>query len=133
MSSVFFRILMTSPISIQTSLISTAFFFFRGHSLDMDQIIQKASGISQWKIEVGIQFTKTSLLLGITLVMLEMVRTRSTSILGSRGVQSVTQQLLCSKSYDFLAVFALAHSKINQIAYFFLKLSKRFLTRLVVC
>ena len=81
----------------------------------MDQIIQKASGISQWKIEVGIQFTKTSLLLGITLVMLEMVRTRSTSILG-RGVQSVTQQLLCSKSHDFLAIFAVVHSKINQIA-----------------
>ena len=28
----------------------------------------------------------------------------------------LTQQLLCSKSHDFLAVFALAHSKINQIA-----------------
>ena len=26
----------------------------------------------------------------------------------------VTQQLLCSKSHDFPAVFALAHSKINQ-------------------
>ena len=33
--------------------------------------------------------------------------------------KKVTQQLLCSKSHDFLAVFALAHSKINQIAYFF--------------
>ena len=31
----------------------------------------------------------------------------------------ITQQLRCSKSHDFLAVFALAHSKINQIAYFF--------------
>ena len=31
----------------------------------------------------------------------------------------VTQQLLCSKSHDFLAVCALAHSKINQIAKFF--------------
>ena len=29
-----------------------------------------------------------------------------------------TQQLLCSKSHDFLAIFALAHSKINQIAKF---------------
>ena len=28
----------------------------------------------------------------------------------------VTQQLLCSKCHDFLAIFALAHSKINQIA-----------------
>ena len=27
-----------------------------------------------------------------------------------------TQQLLCSKSHDFLAIFPLAHSKINQIA-----------------
>ena len=31
-------------------------------------------------------------------------------------ISRVTQQLLFSKSYDFLAVFALAHSKINQIA-----------------
>ena len=30
-------------------------------------------------------------------------------------ISRVTQQLLCSKSHDFLAVFALAHSKINQI------------------
>ena len=29
---------------------------------------------------------------------------------------SVTQQLLCSKSHDFLAIFAVVHSKINQIA-----------------
>ena len=45
--------------------------------------------------------------------------TIGTSILGEvRNVEisSVTQQLLCSKSHDFLAVFALAHSKINQIA-----------------
>ena len=31
-------------------------------------------------------------------------------------ISRATQQLLCSKSHDFLAVFALAHSKINQIA-----------------
>ena len=46
---------------------------------------------------------------------------RGTSILGEmRNVEisRVTQQLLCSKSHDFLAVFALAHSKINQIAKF---------------
>ena len=39
--------------------------------------------------------------------------TRGTSILGEvRNVEisRVTQQLLCSKSHDFLAVFALAHS-----------------------
>ena len=44
---------------------------------------------------------------------------RGTSILGEvRNVEisRVTQQLLYSKSHDFLAVFALAHSKINQIA-----------------
>ena len=33
-------------------------------------------------------------------------------------ISRVTQQLLCSKSHDFLAIFALAHSKINQIAEF---------------
>ena len=46
------------------------------------------------------------------------VGTRGTSILGEvRNVEKrVTQQLLCSKSHDFLAVFALAHSKINKIA-----------------
>ena len=47
------------------------------------------------------------------------VFSRGTSILGEvRNVQisRVTQQLLCSKSHDFLAIFPLAHSKINQIA-----------------
>ena len=54
------------------------------------------------------------LVLGYALLM-----TRGISILGEvRNVEisRVTQQLLCSKSHDFLAVFALAHSKINQIA-----------------
>ena len=44
---------------------------------------------------------------------------RGTSIQGEvRHVEiwSVTQELLCSKSRDFVAIFALAHSKINQIA-----------------
>ena len=44
---------------------------------------------------------------------------RGTSILGEvRNVEisGATQQLLRSKSHDFLAIFALAHSKINQIA-----------------
>ena len=46
-------------------------------------------------------------------------KARGTSILGEvRNVEisGATQQLLCSKSHDFQAVFALAHSKINQIA-----------------
>ena len=46
---------------------------------------------------------------------------RGISILGEvRNVEisRVTQQLLCSKSHDNLAGFALAHSKINQIAQF---------------
>ena len=46
-------------------------------------------------------------------------QTRGTSIPGDvRNVEisRVTQQFLCSKSHDFLAVFALGHSKINQIA-----------------
>ena len=33
-------------------------------------------------------------------------------------ISRVTQQLLFSKSHDFLAISALAHSKINQIAQF---------------
>ena len=44
---------------------------------------------------------------------------RGTSILGevrNDEIPGPTQQLLCSKSYDFLAIFALAHSKIHQIA-----------------
>ena len=46
-------------------------------------------------------------------------QTRGISILGEvRNVEisRVTQQLLCSKSHDFLAIFDLTHSKINQIA-----------------
>ena len=48
-----------------------------------------------------------------------LVDPRGTSILGEvRNVEisRITQQLLCSKSHDFLTVFALTHSKINQIA-----------------
>ena len=45
---------------------------------------------------------------------------RGTSILGGEvrnvEISRTTQQLLHGKSHDFLAVFALAHSKINQIA-----------------
>ena len=47
------------------------------------------------------------------------VLARGTSILGEvRNVEipGPTQQLLCSKYHDFLAVFPLAHSKINQIS-----------------
>ena len=49
------------------------------------------------------------------------VEPRGTSILGEvRNVEisRATQQLLYGKCHDFLAVFALAHSKINQIALF---------------
>ena len=52
-------------------------------------------------------------------VMIRYIVTRGTSILGEvRNVEipGATQQLLCSKSHDFLAIFALVHSKINQIA-----------------
>ena len=48
---------------------------------------------------------------------------RGTSILGEvRNVEipGPTQQLLCSKYHDFLAIFALAQSKINQIAWFWM-------------
>ena len=51
-------------------------------------------------------------------VTLQVTHTRGTSILGEvRNVEipGPTQQLLCSKYHDFLAIFALAHSKINQI------------------
>ena len=47
------------------------------------------------------------------------VLTRGTSILGEvRNVEipGPTQQLLCSKYHDFLAIFSLAHSQINQIS-----------------
>ena len=46
-------------------------------------------------------------------------RDRGASILGEvRNVEipGLTKQLLCSKYHDFLAIFALAYSKINQIA-----------------
>ena len=52
-----------------------------------------------------------------------LVPTRGISILGevrNARKERVTQQILCSKSQDFLAIFALAHSKINQIEIFFL-------------
>ena len=48
------------------------------------------------------------------------IDTRGTFILGEvRNVEisRATQQLLNGKSHGFLAVFALAHTKINQIAY----------------
>ena len=44
---------------------------------------------------------------------------RGTSILGevrNVWISRATRHLLCSKSHDFLAIFVLAHSKINQIA-----------------
>ena len=50
------------------------------------------------------------------------VMIRGTYILGEvRNVEisGATQQLLCCEYHDFIAVFPLAHSKINQIANFF--------------
>ena len=47
------------------------------------------------------------------------IHSRGTSILGEvRNIEipGPTQQLLCSKYHDFLTVFPLAHSKLNQIA-----------------
>ena len=47
------------------------------------------------------------------------VVTRGISILGevrNVAISRPTQQLLWYKFHDFLAIFALAHSKINQIA-----------------
>ena len=52
-------------------------------------------------------------------VLLRYITTRGTSILGEEcnvEIPGATQQLLNGKSHDFLAIFALAHSKINQIA-----------------
>ena len=47
----------------------------------------------------------------------QLTLSRGTSILYRNiEIPGPTQQLLCSKSHDFLAIFALAHSKINQIA-----------------
>ena len=49
----------------------------------------------------------------------KIVRTRGTSIIGevhNVEIPGPTQQLLCSKYHDYLAVFSLAHPKINQIA-----------------
>ena len=51
--------------------------------------------------------------------MSTLVKGRGTSILEEvRNIEipGPTQQLLFSKYHDFLAIFALAHSKINQIA-----------------
>ena len=55
----------------------------------------------------------------ISLSTITYISSRGISILGEvRNVEisRVTQQFLFSKSHNFLAVFALAHSKINQIA-----------------
>ena len=53
------------------------------------------------------------------LANLILVAARGISIQGevrNARKKRVTQQLLCSKFHDFLAIFDLAHSKINQIA-----------------
>ena len=69
--------------------------------------------------------TKLGLPIGWNLLntfVIELIQCRGTSILGevcNVEISRATQQLICSKSHDFLAVFTLAHSKINEIAYFF--------------
>ena len=55
----------------------------------------------------------------LEVVILELDKARGISILGevrNVAISRPTQQLLWYKFHDFLAVFALAHSKINQIA-----------------
>ena len=55
---------------------------------------------------------------GSVIFFIKYDKVRGTSILGEvRNVEipGPTQQLLCSKSHDFLAIFTLAHSKINEI------------------
>ena len=48
--------------------------FCRGHSMSMDQIIQKSKGTTQWQISVGIKFTNTAIFYCQVLIALEMVR-----------------------------------------------------------
>ena len=55
----------------------------------------------------------------LEVVILELDKARGISILGevrNVAISRPTQQLLWYKFHDFLAIFALAHSKINQIA-----------------
>ena len=48
--------------------------FCRGHSMEFDQIIQKARGISQWKMELGIYVMLIPMMFSLIFVALEMVR-----------------------------------------------------------
>ena len=55
----------------------------------------------------------------LEVVILELDKARGISILGevrNVAISRPTQQLLWYKFHDFLAIFAPAHSKINQIA-----------------
>ena len=48
--------------------------FCKGHSMEMDHIIQEASsGTTQWSIEVSIKFTNTALFYGQMIIVLELV------------------------------------------------------------
>ena len=66
------------------------------------------------------------------------VSTVSREVLANLGevhnveISRVTQQLLNGKFHDFLAVFALAHSKIIKLHNSMMKLSRRFLTRIAL-
>ena len=83
-------------------------------------------------VQSEIRFTKlgritTLLQNSLDLQKFRLTRDSKYGLVGTRGIsiqgevrnarkKRVTQQLLCSKSHDFLAIFDLAHSKINQIA-----------------
>ena len=76
-------------------------------ALEMSKVVDKVLDFSN-KEQKSCRTTRTTLACA-----------RGTSILGEvRNVEisRPTQQLLCSKSHDFLAIFALAHSIINKIA-----------------
>ena len=48
--------------------------FSRGHSVEMDQIIQKAKGIYQWKMEFGMNVALIPVFFSEIFIVLEMVR-----------------------------------------------------------
>ena len=63
--------------------------------------------IDIWHKELKVPFGNSFVTSGFTSILREVRNIE---------IQGVTQQLLNGKSHDFLAIFALAHSKINQIA-----------------
>ena len=55
--------------------------FCRGHSMEFDQIVQKARGISQWKMELGIYVMLIPMMFSLIFVALEMVRKKQYTLL----------------------------------------------------